>query len=181
MPSMRKASYSRGRTSRRSRKPKFFIARTTWAMLTRSWGSWRTTTMLMSRRNRVRNEEYGTRSVKVGVARRTTLPCNSAFRTPHSAFDSSHELQHTHPLRVSAVAAQPHPSVPPTPDKLAGAPHAVGEHLVNDKVEPHSPADVRAMPLGPTDGERHAIPVARAPPRAAGRLGRAGRVARPPH
>src|SRR6266550_1761128 len=43
MPSTRYGSYSRGLTNRRSRNPKFLSARTTWAMLTRSRGSCRTT------------------------------------------------------------------------------------------------------------------------------------------
>src|SRR3989475_8266 len=45
---MRCASYSRGFTRRKSRNPKFFSARTTCAMLTRSWGSWSTTTTLIA-------------------------------------------------------------------------------------------------------------------------------------
>ncbi len=36
--------------------------------------------------SQVRNAECGMRSVKGSVARRMTLHCNSAFRTPHSAF-----------------------------------------------------------------------------------------------
>src|SRR6266581_4053439 len=146
MPSMRKASYSRGRTSRRSRKPKFFIARTTWAMLTSSWGSWSTTTMLMSQTHTVRNAECGVRSVKVGVARRTTLPCNSALRTPRSAFDSSHQLQYPELLRLLPVAPEPDPAIATAPHELAGAPHAVGEHFVNDKVEPHAPRAASGAP-----------------------------------
>src|SRR2546422_6661213 len=87
-------------------------------MLTSSWGSWSTTTTLMRQTNTVRNAECGMRSVKVGVARRTTLPCNSAFRTPHSAFDSSHQLQHPEPLRILPVSTQPHPAVAAAPHEL---------------------------------------------------------------
>src|SRR5690348_9360275 len=47
IPSTRYASYSRGLTRRRSKNPKFLRARTTWAMLTSSCGSWSTTTTLM--------------------------------------------------------------------------------------------------------------------------------------
>src|SRR2546422_9946405 len=34
----------------------------------------------------MRNGEWGTRSGRTRVARRPSRPCNSAFRTPHSAF-----------------------------------------------------------------------------------------------
>ncbi|PYP70498.1 MAG: hypothetical protein DMD36_06500, partial [Gemmatimonadetes bacterium] len=36
--------------------------------------------------SRMRNAEFGMRNVRVGVLGRTTLPCNCAFRNPHSAF-----------------------------------------------------------------------------------------------
>src|SRR3989441_11762631 len=36
--------------------------------------------------NLVRSAEFGMRNINVGVVPRTTFPCNSAFRTPHSAF-----------------------------------------------------------------------------------------------
>src|SRR2546426_3628519 len=135
-------------------------------MLTSSWGSWSTTTTLMSQTNKVRNAERGTRSVKVGVAGRTTLPCNPAFRTPHSAFDSSHQLQHPEPLRILPVSTQPHPAVAAAPHELPRPADPAGKHLVDDEVEPYAPADVRAMPFRPRDRERDAIALARPAPRA---------------
>src|SRR2546427_617273 len=149
-------------------------------MLTSSWGSWSTTTTrLMRQTNTVRNAECGMRSVKVGVARRTTLPCNSAFRTPHSAFDSSHQLQHPEPLRILPVSAQPHPAVAAAPHELPRPADPAGKHLVDDEVEPYAPADVRAMPFRPRDGERDAIALARPAPRAPDGVGHPGRLPRP--
>src|SRR3989441_10969268 len=148
-------------------------------MLTSSWGSWSTTTTLMRQTNTVRNAECGMRSVKVGVARRTTLPCNSAFRTPHSAFDSSHQLQHPEPLRILPVSTQPHPAVAAAPHELPRPADPAGKHLVDDEVEPYAPADVRAMPFRPRDGERDAIALARPAPRAPDGVGHPGRFPRP--
>src|SRR2546425_71284 len=148
-------------------------------MLTSSWGSWSTTTTLMRQTNTVRNAECGMRSVKVGVARRTTLPCNSAFRTPHSAFDSSHQLQHPEPLRILPVSTQPHPAVAAAPHELPRPADPAGKHLVDDEVEPYAPADVRAMPFRPRDGERDAIALARPAPRAPDGVGHPGRLPRP--
>src|SRR5205809_5450554 len=104
-------------------------------MLTRSWGSWRTTTTLIEATTQMRNAEYGMRNVRAGVARQATVPCYSAFRIPHSALASSHQLQYPEPLRILPIPAQPHPAVPPAPDELARPALAAGEHLVNDKVE----------------------------------------------
>src|SRR5438445_13335247 len=105
-------------------------------MLTSSWGSWSTTTTLMSQTNKVRNAERGTRSVKGGVAGRTTLPCNSAFRTPHSAFDSSHQLQHPEPLRILPVSTQPHPAVAAAPHDRHRSPDPSGHPLLDHEAEP---------------------------------------------
>src|SRR3989449_1493269 len=148
-------------------------------MLTSSWGSWSTTTTLMRQTNTVRNAECGMRSVKVGVARRTTLPCNSAFRTPTFAFASSHQLQHPEPLRILPVSAQPHPAVAAAPPELPRPADPAGKHLVDDEVEPYAPADVRAMPFRPRDGERDAIALARPAPRAPDGVGHPGRLPRP--
>src|SRR6266511_451349 len=188
MPSTRYASYSRGFTRRRSRNPKFFRARTTCAMLTRSWGSWSTTAIMTWARNRT-NAECGIRNAEwQGKVRSSKLAAgldgravHSAFRILHSALVSSHQLQDPHPLRILPVASQPHPSVSPAPDELPGAPHAVGEHLVNDKIEPHPASDVRPLPRGPRHGEGHAVAAFRTPPRAPHSRGGAGRFTRPAH
>src|SRR6266516_361941 len=150
-------------------------------MLTRSWGSCRTTTTLMSPTKKVRNAECGVRSVKMGVAGRTTLPGDSAFRTPHSALSSSHQLQHAEPLRLLPISPQPHPSVATAPDELSRAPLAAGEHLVNDKVEPDLAADVGAMPFRPRDREGNAVALLGAPPGAVDRTGRSRPRSRTAH
>src|SRR2546428_8968154 len=85
-------------------------------MLTSSWGSWSTTTTLMGQTNKVRNAEFGMRSVKVG--------------------DSSHQLQHPEPLRILPVSAQPHPAVAAAPHELPRPADPAGKHLVDDEVEP---------------------------------------------
>src|SRR2546425_157211 len=128
-------------------------------MLTSSWGSWSTTTTLMGQTNKVRNAEFGMRSVKVG--------------------DSSHELQHPEPLRILPVSAQPHPAVAAAPHELPRPADPAGKHLVDDEVEPYAPADVRAMPFRPRDGERDAIALARPAPRAPDGVGHPGRLPRP--
>src|SRR6266516_4469904 len=141
-------------------------------MLTRSWGSCRTTTTLMSPTKKVRNAECGVRSVKMGVAGRTTLPGDSAFRTPHSALSSSHQLQHAEPLRLLPISPQPHPSVATAPDELSRTPLAAGEDRVNGKVEADLAADVGAMPFRPRDRESNAVALLGAPPGAVDRAGR---------
>src|SRR5207249_12010827 len=102
----------------------FFRARTTWAMLTRSWGSCSTTMMLMVP---------------------TTSRRHSAFRTPHSALSLSDQLQHTHPCYILPVAPHEHPAVAAAPDQLPGAARAARQHLVHEQIEPEPPADVRAL------------------------------------
>src|SRR6266540_3301229 len=105
-------------------------------------------------RNRTNAEWQGkVRSSKL-VAGLDGRAVHSAFRILHSALVSSHQLQDPQPLRILPVAPQPHPSVSPAPDELPGAPYAVGEHLVNDKIEPHPASDVRPLPRGPRHGER---------------------------
>src|SRR5438046_1905788 len=166
MPSTRYGSYSRGLTRRRSRKPKFLSARTTCAMLTRSWGSWSTTRMLMSRQNQTRN---------------ATPPYRSAFRVPTSAFASSHQLQYPEPLRILPIAAQPYPAVAAAPHELSRPPLAVGEHLVNDKVETDLAPHVCVVPFRPVDSDGDAVARLGTAPGASDRPGRAGAIARPAH
>src|SRR2546422_10968886 len=96
---MRCASYSRGFTRRRSRNPKFFSARTTCAMLTRSWGSWSTTTTLI---DQVRIADCGLRNCKERSFAGRRRPLQSAIHNPQSAFDSSDEFrseEHTSELQ----------------------------------------------------------------------------------
>src|SRR5436853_1828135 len=150
-------------------------------MLTRSWGSWRTTRMLMTPAKKVRNAECGVRSVKTGVAGRTTSPCNSAFRTPHSALASSHQLQYPEPLRILPISPQPHPTIPAAPDELSRPTLAAGQHLVNDKVETDLAPHVRVVPFRPRDRDGDALARLGAAPGAPDRRGHAGAIARPPH
>src|SRR5207249_4052108 len=144
----------------------FFRARTTWAMLTRSWGSCSTTMMLMVP---------------------TTSRRHSAFRTPHSALSLSDQLQHTHPCYILPVAPHEHPAVAAAPDQLPGAARAARQHLVHEQVEPQPPADVRALPppplppFRPGDAECHAIPALGAQPGAAHAVGIGRRIAGCPH
>src|ERR1051325_10979493 len=126
-------------------------------MLTRSWDSWRTTTTLIEPRRHC-----------------------SAFSLSRSAL-SSHQLQHAHPLRILAVAAQVNPPGAAAPDELPRPPQTAGQHFVHDEVEPDLPSDVRAVPIRPGERERDAIPVRRAAPRAPDRFGRAGEVSRAAH
>src|SRR5438874_6982768 len=129
MPSTRYASYSRGFTSRKSRTPKFFIPRTTCAMFTKSCGSWRTTVIMSDCRTVGRM--YG------NLIDRTT---NSQTVRPSDA--SSNELENPEATRILPVAPQPHPPPATAPHQLAHAPHAAGEHFINDEVEAHTAARV---------------------------------------
>src|SRR5256886_7834364 len=128
MPSTRYGSYSRGLTNRRSRNPKFLSARTTWAMLTRSWGSWSTTTIIACPHKRasaecaIRNAEWQ------GEVRYR--------RAVHSALASSHQLQDPEPLRFLAIAPDKHPAIAAAPDQLPVASRASRQHLVHEQVEP---------------------------------------------
>src|SRR5436309_12673940 len=155
---MRCASYSRGLTSRRSRKPKFLSARTTCAMLTRSWGSWRTTAMLM---DRLRIADCGLRNCTGGSFAPRPTPLQSAFRNPQSEIASSHQLQHTHPRYILPIPPHPHPAVAAAPHQLPGPARAARQHLVHQQVEPPPPADVRSRPspspVRPDEAERHAV------------------------
>src|SRR3989442_12342125 len=171
---MRCASYSRGLTSRRSRNPKFFSARTTCAMLTRSWGSWRTVTTVIARaclRPLVRNDAVGCR---LSATSRTGPNADGRRLTADGA--SSNKLQDTHPLRLLPISPQPHPSVPAAPDELPRPSHSAGEHLVNDKVEADPAADVRAVPIGPGDRQRDAVAALRASPGALDPVGQSRRL-----
>src|SRR2546430_3924919 len=137
-------------------------------MLTRSWGSCRTTVMLMMPTGKVRSAESGMRSCNGrSFAPRRPL-VHSALHTPHSALCSSHQLQHTHPCYILPVAPHEHPAVAAAPDQLPGAAGAARQHLVHEQIEPEPPADVRALPppRPPGDAERHAVPPVGAPPRA---------------
>src|SRR5512144_85638 len=128
---MRCASYSRGSTSRRSRSSKFFIARTTWAMLRRSWGSWRTTRTLI-------------RGVVDCGLRIADCPGALGMLEPHkqSAIRSSHELQNAEPTSVLPISPQPDPPVAAAPYELPGAPFPIWQLLVHDQVESRAAPDV---------------------------------------
>src|SRR5205807_4839544 len=136
--------------------------------------------MLMVPKHQTRNAECGTRNSTASAPRRTTCPCGSAFRDPRSAFVSSHQLQHTHPVHVLPISPQPHPSVAATPDELPRPPQPSGEHFVHEQIEAHPPADVGALPLRPRHAERHAKPALQPPPGTAHTVRLAGRVARRP-
>src|SRR6266480_1017205 len=135
-------------------------------MLTRSWGSWRTTAMLM---DPLRIADCGMRIVKVSVVARMTLTCNSAIRNPQSEIVSSHQLQHTHPRYILPIPPYPHPAVAAAPHQLPGPARAARQHLVHQQVEPQPPADVRPRPCSspslspspspvrPDEPERHAV------------------------
>src|SRR3989442_6716593 len=114
---------------------------------------------------------------------------HSAFRTPHSALASSHQLQDPEPLRFLPVAPHEHPAVAAAPDQLPGAARAARQHLVHEQVEPQPPADVRALPPPPPPppppphGGGAAAPprgphTVRSPPGGGG--GRAARFVHPP-
>src|SRR5438552_18061937 len=123
--------------------------------------------MLMGPKNRTRRSKRGTRNSTASAPRRTTCPCCSAFRVPRSAFVSSHQLQHTHPVHVLPISPQPHPSVAATPDELPRPPHPSREHFVHEQIEAHPPADVGALPLRPRHAERRAKAALQPPPGAA--------------
>src|SRR6266567_5598143 len=155
-------------------------------MLTRSWGSCKTITTLMRPTNQMRNGECGMRNLRERSFALRRPPLHSAFRIPHSAFDSfrtphsalvsSDQLQHPHPLRILPVAAQVDPPVAAAPDELPRPAQAAWQHFVDDEVEADLPADVGALPIRPGERERDAIPLRRAAPRAPDRFGRAGEV-----
>src|ERR1051325_3888232 len=134
-------------------------------MLTRSWGSCKTITTLMRPMNQMRNGECGMRNLQERWFALRRLRLHSAFHIPHSAFVSSHQLQHAHPLRILAVAAQVNPPGAAAPDELPRPPQTAGQHFVHDEVEADLPADVRAVPIRPGERERDAIPVRRPAPR----------------
>src|SRR2546426_3308816 len=147
-------------------------------MLTRSWGSWSTTTTLI---DQVRIADCGLRNCKERSFAGRRRPLQSAIHNPQSAFDSSDELQDPEPIRVLPVAPQPDPSVAAAPHELPRAPHAAREHLVDDQVEADAAADVRATPLGRRDRRRDAIPRVGAAPGPAYHLRPAGSRARAAH
>src|SRR5881275_3419821 len=147
----------------RSRSSKFFRARTTCAMLTRSWGSCKTTVMVMGRCE-LRIAECGLRNCRVGSFAAQHSPLHSAIRNPQSTIASSHQLQHTHPVHVLPISPQPHPSVAATPDELPRPPHPSREHFVHEQIEAHPPADVGALPLRPRHAERRAKAALQPPP-----------------
>src|SRR5437773_12434106 len=110
------------------------MARTTCAMLTRSWGSWRTTVMLMAPTGTVRSAECGMRSRKATSFARRPPSLHFALRTPHSELYSSHQLQHAHPVHLLPLSPQPHPAVAAAPDGLPGPPQPAGAHHVRGPV-----------------------------------------------
>src|SRR5438552_15062561 len=145
-------------------------------MLTRSWGSWSTTRMLI---DRLPIADCGLRIVKVRVVARMALVCNSAIRNPQSAILSSHQLQYPEPLRILPVSSQPHPTVPTAPDELSRPPLAAGQHLVNDKVETDLAPHVRVVPFRPGHRDGDAVALLGAAPGAPDRRAHAGAIARP--
>src|SRR6266516_4734675 len=112
-------------------------------------------------RNAESQGEVRSSKLATGFDRRAV---HSAFRTPHSALASSHQLQDPEPLRLLAIAANKHPAVAAAPDQLPGASRASRQHLVHEQVEPQAPADMRALPFGPRDAQRHRVPAVRTPP-----------------
>src|SRR3989454_133489 len=115
-------------------------------MLTRSWGSWSTTTMVIAPIG------LGPLVPNCAVGRRLSATtgadptADGRWLTADGA--SSDELQHPEPLRILPVPPQPDPSVAAAPDELPRAPHAAREHLVDDQVEADAATDVRTTPVG---------------------------------
>src|SRR3970282_863520 len=68
------------------------------------------------------------------------------------------------------------PPVASAPDELPGAPHASGDHFINDKVEAHLSADVGPRPGGPRHAHRHPVAAPGALPAAPHAAGVAGAV-----
>src|SRR5947208_9731363 len=137
--------------------------------------------MLIDATTRMRNAKWGMRNGRAGVARRATFPCDSAFRIPHSALASPHQLQYPEPLRILPIAAQPYPAVAAAPHELSRPPLAAGEHLVNDKVETALAPHVCVVPFRPGDRDGDAVARLGTAPGASDRPGHAGAIARPPH
>src|SRR2546426_4926944 len=97
---MRCASYSRGFTRRKWRTPKFFSARTTCAMLTRSWGSWSTTTTLIASSHQLQDPE------PIPVLPVPPQPDPSVAAAPHELPRAPHAArQHLVDDQVEADAA----------------------------------------------------------------------------
>src|SRR5437660_7966184 len=135
-------------------------------MLTRSWGSWRTTTIIAG------GIERGTRRVERGTARRDRPRQDacpdvppSAFHVPRFPFASSHQLQYPKPLPLLPVPAQPHPPVSSAPDQLAGSPQPARQHFIDQQIERQPASHVRAVPPPPPPPPRPGDPRRpRAPP-----------------
>src|SRR5438445_8554459 len=147
-------------------------------MLTRSWGSWRTTTMVI---DRLRIVDCGLRNCTGGSFASRPSPLQSAIRNPQPAIASSHQLHHPESPLILPVPPQPDPSVAAAPDELPRAPHAAREHLVDDQVEADAATDVRTTPVGRRDRRRDAIPGVGTAPGPTYHLRPAGGAARPPH
>src|SRR3989475_7140677 len=97
---MRCASYSRGYTRRKSRTRKFSSARTTCAMLTRSGGSWSTTTTLIASPHQLQDPE------PIPVLPVPPQPDPSVAAAPHELPRAPHAArQHLVDDQVEADAA----------------------------------------------------------------------------
>src|SRR5438270_359691 len=149
-------------------------------MLTRSWGSWSTTTMALMDPCELRIAECGLRNCRAGSSEARHPPFHSAIRNPQSEIASSHQLQHAHPVHVLPISPQPHPTVAAAPDELPGPAQPAGKHLVHEQIEAYPPADMGALPVGPRHAARHAKPAFGPKPAAAPVPRIAGRVARRP-
>src|SRR3989475_6560625 len=148
-------------------------------MLTRSWGSWRTTTMVIAPIGLgplVPNCAVGRRLSATTGAEPTA---DGRWLTADGA--SSDELQHPESTLILPVPPQPDPSVAAAPDELPRAPHAAREHLVDDQVEADAATDVRTTPVGRRDRRRDAIPGVGTAPGPTYHLRPAGGPARPAH
>src|SRR2546427_4936759 len=139
---MRCASYSRGFTRRKSRNPKFFSARTTCAMLTRSWGSWSTTTTLIASSHQLQDPE------PIPVLPVPPHPDPSVAAPPHELPRAPHPArQHLVDDHVEADAAADVRAAPVgRRDRRRGAiPHISAAPRAADPLRPPS----RAPPTPP--------------------------------
>src|SRR5215217_6294757 len=85
----------------------------------------------------------------------------------------SAELERSKPRRILPIAPQPNPSSTTTPDQLAGSSQTVGEHLIDQQVEPDLLTRPELTPVRRSEGHGETVPGICAGPAADNLIGHA--------
>src|SRR5215204_3825031 len=84
----------------------------------------------------------------------------------------SAELERSKPRSILPIAPEPNPSSTTTPDQLAGSSKAVGEHLIDQQVEPDLLTGPELAPIRRSDGYGEKVPGIRSGPASGNLFGR---------